>query len=196
MRRMSSPRGVMTVACYLEGEDVQRQRRQVSQGEPVNRRRQVVVGIATQESLSLGFALLKGPHACLRSGWRSSPQQPSEVPTLRSAKWERIVRKNGSRGERKQRDVSQDHGDLWARSLESCLEVLSRASRNNLRTPRAHMSDTSTTERRGTSSKCLAHSVGSVSKQRERGSLPHVARTSTSRGRQTVSLCSKCLISL
>ena len=112
MRRMASHRVMMTVACYPEDEDVQRQRRQVDREEPVNRRHRVVMGIATQESLSLGFALSKGPHACLRSGWHSSPQQPSEAPTLRSAKWERIVRKNGSRGERKQRDVSQDHGDL------------------------------------------------------------------------------------
>jgi hypothetical protein len=60
---------------------------------------------------------------------------------------------------------------------------------------RAHIDDTSTTKKRGTLSKYLMYSVGSESKKDGRGTLPHVARTSTSRGRQMVSFCSRCFIS-
>src|SRR5579863_3595630 len=143
MRRISSPLMVVTVACYLEDEDVQRQRRQVGRGSPMNRRHQVVAGIVTRELISPVSALLKGPRAFPHSGWRSSPQQPNEVPTLRSAKWGRIAQKNGFRGGRKQRDVSQDHGDLWARLPGSYLGVLRRVSRSNLRMPHARTSGTS-----------------------------------------------------
>lgn len=194
MRPMSSVLRVATIVCYPEDEDVLQQRRQVNRDSPMNCWHQAVSDNVTQESLLLGFALLTGLRACLHPEWRSSPPRLNEAPTLQNARWERIVEKSGFHGGRMQRGVCQDHDDPSARLRGWCLGVLNRVSRNNPRMPHARIGDTSTTKRRVTLSKCLVHSVGGMSKQR--GFLPHVARTSTSRGRQMVSLCSKYLISL
>jgi hypothetical protein len=169
---MASLLGVMAIAWYPEYGDVRRQRRQVGRDSLKNYLSRVVPD--PLESLSLAFVLSKGPRVCLQLRWPSSPRQLNEVPTPQTARWERTAEKNGFRGVRMQRDVSRDHGDPSVRSRESCLGVLRRVSRSNPRMPHARISDTSTTKRRVTLSKCLE------------------AQSEASEPRQTISLLTTC----